>query len=244
MVEHDGVDKCAPALAVLAVSLALGAGASLLAACAAPGAKSQEKPKPEIDLAQITRWLPGTYNNIAQHDADVKAGKPPHEALEVVIVPIDSPLMGEHAFYLQEMAADDPRRVMAQQVLSFEVIDKKGHVIRESVATLVEPRRWREGYLNPELFTAMVLEDLTPMSGCDLFWKRTDAGFVGANDPLRCHSSDRMSDAAAKNELRAELRSTELWLSEQSYDESGHLVLGRADDPFYRFHKSTTHKPP
>jgi hypothetical protein len=229
------------ACAVLFSSFVFGAGAaSLLGACASG---QHSKPKPEVELAQITRWLPGTYNNIAQHDADVKAGKPPHEALEIVIVPVDSPIMGAHTFYLQEMAADDPRRVMVQQVLSFEVTDKKGEIIRESVATLVEPRRWREGYLNPELFTSMVLEDLTPMSGCDLFWKRTDAGFAGANDPLRCHASDRMSQAAARNELRAELKSTELSLSEQSYDESGALILGRTDDPFYRFHKGTANKP-
>src|SRR5580704_3369726 len=223
--------ECARALVCLI--LVCGAG-GLLTGCAAGG---QKAPKPDVDLAQLTRWLPGTYNNNAQHDADVKAGKTPHEALTVVIVPIDSPIMGEHVFYLQEMAADDPRRVMRQQVLSFAVSDKKGEVIRESVATLVEPRRWREGYLNPELFAAMVQEDLTPMSGCDLFWKRTAAGFAGANDPRRCHSSDRMSDAAALNQLRAELTSIELSFAEQSYDDSGALVLGRTDDPFYRFHK-------
>jgi hypothetical protein len=240
MDENTEVARLSRKLASLCANLVLGAAvASLMCACAAGGQK--KKAQPEVELAQITRWLPGTYNNMAQHEADVKAGRPPHEALEIVIVPIDSPIMGAHAFYLQEMAADDPRRVMVQQVLSFEVTDKKGQ-IRESVATLVEPRRWREGYLTPELLTAMVTEDLSPMSGCDLFWKRTDAGFVGANDPLRCHSSDRTSDAAARNELRAELKSTELSLSEQSFDESGALVLGRTDEPFYRFHKSTAAK--
>jgi hypothetical protein len=52
-----------------------------------------------------------------------------------------------------------------------------------------------------------------------------------------------MSDAAARNELRAELKSTELSLSEQSFDENGVLILGRVDDPFYRFHKGAAHKP-
>jgi hypothetical protein len=229
------------ARALVWLILACGAGAgSLLAGCAAGG---QKAPKPDVELAQLTHWLPGTYNNTAQHDADVKAGKPPHEALTIVIVPIDSPIMGEHVFYLQEMAADDPRRVMRQQVLSFAVSDKKGEVIRETVATLVEPRRWREGYLNPELFAAMVTEDVTPMSGCDLFWKRTATGFAGANDPRRCHSSDRMSDAAALNQVRAELTSIELSFAEQSFDENGALVLGRTDDPFYRFHKGAALKP-
>jgi hypothetical protein len=97
--------------------------------------------------------------------------------------------------------------------------------------------------LNPELFAAMVTEDLTPMSGCDLFWKRSATGFAGANDPRRCHSSDRLSDAAALNQIRAELSSIELAISEQSFDENGALVLGRTDDPFYRFHKGAALKP-
>jgi hypothetical protein len=51
-----------------------------------------------------------------------------------------------------------------------------------------------------------------------------------------------MSDAAALNQLRAELTSIELSFSEQSFDESGALVLGRTDDPFYRFHKGAALK--
>jgi hypothetical protein len=59
---------------------------------------------------------------------------------------------------------------MLQQVLTFEIANGK---IKESLATLVEPRRWRDGQLNPELFTAMVPEDIVALSGCDLFWTRS-----------------------------------------------------------------------
>jgi CpeT/CpcT family (DUF1001) len=208
----------------------------LLLACAA----SRQTKDQTLGLAQIMRWLPGTYSNVGQHEADVKAGKPPHEALAIAIVPIDSPIMGAHAFYLQEMAADDPRRVMLQQVLSFELTDRGQ--IKESVATLVEPRRWRDGHLNPELFTAMLLEDLVPMSGCDLYWVRSGEGFVGANEPLRCHAPVHAGEAAARTRFSAELSSTELALAEQSYDVNGALLQGRADDPLYRFRKGE-HKP-
>jgi hypothetical protein len=96
--------------------LGLLAAATVLAACTSVA--SEEK-KPDIQLAQIARWLPGSYNNTAQHDADVRAGKTPHEALAVTIVPVDSPIMGLHTFYFQESAADDPQRVMRQEVLTF-----------------------------------------------------------------------------------------------------------------------------
>jgi hypothetical protein len=221
---------------LLSVLLCVGAG-SVLVACAA----ARETKQQELGLAQMMRWLPGTYNNIAQHDADMKAGRRPHEALSIAIVPIDSPIMGAHAFYLQEMAADDPRRVMVQQILSFEITDKGK--IKESIATLLEPRRWRDAHLTPEVLTALVLDDVTPMSGCDLFWTSAPDGFVGANEPLRCHTASQMSEAAARTQLRAELKSTELSLSEQSYDADGTLLQGRADEPFYRLRKGAVRKP-
>jgi hypothetical protein len=219
---------------------------ALLVGCAAGIAgcvsAAHEEKKPEIQLAQISRWLPGSYNNIAQHEADVRAGKQPHEALAVTIVPIDSPIMGMHTYYLQESAADDPQRVMRQQVLTFEVNDQGK--VREQVANLVDPRRWRDSPTNPELLTALVTEDLAPLNGCDLFWQQTPPdGFVGMDDPARCHIPTHTSEIAATTQLVAELKSTELDLSEQSYDASGALLQGRHDDPLYRFHKGSAPKP-
>src|SRR5665213_1639473 len=212
----DGKCMRARPLALLGMLLCVGIAAALMAC------SSGKKTKPdELGMAQIVRWLPGTYNNSAQHDADVKAGKPPHDALAVAIVPIDSPLMGVHAFYFQEMAADDPRRVMVQEILTFEMTDKGR--IKESIASFVEPRRWRDANLNPEVLTALVPDDLTPLSGCDLFWTRSHDGFVGANEPLRCHTASQSSEAAARTDLRAELTATQLSLSVRSYDASGAL---------------------
>jgi hypothetical protein len=222
------------ATGALRVALLL-AGAAMLGACVS--AATEEK-KPDIQLAQIARWLPGTYNNSSQHDVDVRAGKTPHEALAVTIVPIDSPIMGTHTYYLQESAADDPLRIMLQEVLTFEVNDQG--LIRESVATLVDPRRWRDGPSNPELLTALVTEDLVPQNGCDLFWKRAPDGFIGMNDPARCHLPLHTAEMAASTQLVTELKSTELDLSEQSYDSNGALLQGRHDDPLYRFHKAVT----
>ncbi len=219
--------------------------AMLLAGCAAGIAScvsaAHEEKKPEIQLAQISRWLPGSYTNAGQHDADVRAGKPPHEALAITIVSIDSPIMGLHTFYLQESAADDPQRVMRQQVLTFEVNDQGR--LREQVANLVDPRRWRDGPSSPELLTALVTEDLAPLNGCDLFWQPATDGFVGIDDPARCHIPTHTNELAATTQMVAELKSTELDLSEQSYDANGALLQGRRDDPLYRFHKVSTPKP-
>src|ERR1017187_8212724 len=98
MAEHpDGkqhVHARARALALACLVLCAGAGSVLLACASSRQTKLQE-----VELAQMMRWLPGAYSNAAQHEADVTARRPPHEALAIAIVPIDSPIMGAHAFY-------------------------------------------------------------------------------------------------------------------------------------------------
>ena len=98
-------------------------------------------------------------------------------------------------------------------------------------------------YLSEAAVEKLVLDDLTPMSGCDIFWTRGPEGFVGANEPLRCHTASHASEAAARTDLRVELTATELSLSERSYDANGALMQGRADEPFFRLRKGALHKP-
>jgi hypothetical protein len=86
-------------------------------------------------------------------------------------------------YYAQEAAADDPRRVFSQKMYSFTVDDKRGIV--ETLYALAEPLRWRDGQLNKDMFTGMVMEDVQP-EACQLLWKSKDSGFVATHDPKVC----------------------------------------------------------
>jgi len=223
------MDRSCSLRRLIAVACCLIATGSLLPACAS------QKKLHETELAQLLRWLPGRYDNAAQAQADAQQGvQPPHERLALAIVALDAPMVGRDAFYVQEMAADDPRRVMSQKVLTFEVTDQG---IVESVWSLTEPRRWRDAQLSPELFRGLVLEDLGARPGCELQWKKTADRFVGVNDRARCRGAAPGADGPVHVESRVELGPEELALAELAYDASGRLVQGRQDEPFYRFRK-------
>jgi hypothetical protein len=222
----------------------------LLAGCAENKQRENEK-----DLDRMIRWLPGTYNNTAQAEADVKEGvHPPHDAVELAVVPLGSVSVGRNAFYLQEMAADDSRRVLSQKVVIFNVTDKG---IVESVATLADPLRWRDGQRQPDIFMGMTPKDLKPVDGCDLVWKRQippeqaarklskeeaekaaeQLRFVGANDPKKCEETSHVAMGLVTLELRGELTRNEFSWAELQYDANGRLISGNQADPFYRYHK-------
>ncbi len=65
----------------------------------------------EAALNELVALLPGSYDNIAQARTC-----PDHSSLRLVIAPVQAPLVGDHVFYMQEMAGDDPRRVLSQRL--------------------------------------------------------------------------------------------------------------------------------
>lgn len=200
---------------------------SLLFAGCASSSKLQEE-----QLIELLQWLPGEYDNTAQAQADREHGLPPHEELAVVIVPVYAARIGDYVFYSQEMAADDPRRVFSQRLISFDVVKGKGIV--QSLWSLTEPRRWRDAHLNPDLFKSLQPQDIELMRGCELVWTKTQDRFTAENERGTCMTT-RPGTGPGYLELRAELTAEELALSDRLYDSRGTLIYGRSDEPFYRF---------
>jgi hypothetical protein len=176
---------------------ALGCGVLLALGGCAAGDKPKEK---ESDLLVMLTMLPGRYDNSAQADLDARNNvHPAHESVVLVIIHVYTPRLGKYVYYVQESAADDPRRILSQKMYGFQLDDRRG-----IVATLYEfnePGRWRDGYLNKDLFTSVQMEDVQP-EGCALIWKKKGDGFVAAHDPKVCPDSGGAA-AAPQMELSA-----------------------------------------
>ena len=157
----------------------------MLCACMGQGGKDAHGNKPqEVDLTALLVVLPGTYDNVAQAEADARNGaRDPHDAVALTLTHVTAPRLGHYVYYAQETAADDPRRVLSQKMYSFKFDDKRG--IIETIYELVEPLRWRDGQLNKDLFSSMMTTDVQA-EGCQLFWKKKDNGFVATHDQKAC----------------------------------------------------------
>jgi hypothetical protein len=100
-------------------------------------------------LGEAVQRLPGVYERQGGEEARVLA-----------IVPIFVASLTGYRFYVQEMDAQDSRRVISQRVLSFDAA--KGGKVIQTNWSLADPTRWRTGPTNPELFKSMVQADLRP----------------------------------------------------------------------------------
>ena len=210
----------------------------------------------EADLARISRWLPGTYDNSAQVRADQARGlNPAHDAVELNVVTIDSIAVGRSAFYVQETAADDPMRVFSQRVITFSLNPKKG--IIQTVNTLIDPLRWRNGQREPDIFEGMTPRDFKPATGCEITWTREEkdedkgkklskeealkeaehSKFTGTNDSKHCEMTSHAVMGLVNMELRGQIAANEIDLAEIQYDQDGKVIPNALADPFYRFRR-------
>jgi hypothetical protein len=208
--------------------------AMAMACLALTGCASTEE-KPDVTMQELVLMYPGHYDNSAQVESDNAHGvQPPHDALTLDIVPIEAIMIGENAFYVQESITGDPKRVVGQKVVMFGVVKKD---IVQTDYSLNEPFRWRNGQLNPDLFKALMVQDVHSIKGCSLRWKRSEGHFVGANEPKTCHARAGGAGGIAQIQSRAELGPLEYSTAELAFDKPGHLAQGRHDEPFYRFRK-------
>jgi hypothetical protein len=185
--------------------------------------------KEEVFLAQLSAMLAGCYDNIAQSRRDAE-----HPGIRLMIVPVTAPLVGENVFYVQEMAADDLRRVFSQKLWVLNVIPKREQAVLTQLE-LKEPLRWRDGQNNRDLFRSMLMQDLRARSGCDLLWQRESDGFKAALQANACRTSSRATGETLKVDLKLQLNMDGLNLLEQQRDAAGVMVSGDLPDPWIRY---------
>jgi CpeT/CpcT family (DUF1001) len=200
-----------------------------LAALALAAAAFAKPKKEDIFLAQLAVMLAGSYDNIAQARRD-----PDHPGLRLMIAPVQAPLIGDNVFYVQEMAADDQRRVFSQKLWVLNVIPKREQAMLTQLE-LKEPLRWRDGHNNRDLFRSMLMQDLRARPGCDMLWQRDGEGFKAALHANACRASSRSTGETLKVELRMRVGADTLEVFEQQRDAAGVLVSGDMPDAWFRY---------
>jgi hypothetical protein len=199
----------------------------LLAACA------DQPQKREQELGELVGLVAGRYDTLLQVRTEAAQGGQRREALQLAIVPVQAPLIGDAVFYVVESVAGDPRRVTSQQLVLFEVAQGVPLLVETQLAFL-EPARWRGGDRNPELFRSLLPQDVKPLTGCEITWHKVEGGFDGTTNPTRCRAASRASGETLNVALTLTLHGDELSITEQRRDGAGVIV---EEEPTYRFRR-------
>jgi hypothetical protein len=189
-----------------------------------------ETTKREAEFDTLVGKLPGQYDNLAQAKSDASGE---HAAVALLIRPVDALPVGKIVLFVRETAAEDPRRVLAQHIWTFQ-LDKKNRLV-QSVYLFKEPQRWVHAVDDPFLMQSVLPNDLSALAGCDLIWSKSDSGFQATTKADSCKAS-----AGAEGlliEQSAELRGSDLLINEQLSGPGGSLEGSADAASSYRFQR-------
>ncbi len=196
----------------------------LLAGC------KTEASKREADFDKLIKALPGQYDNRTQASSDVSGE---HAAVALLIQPVNALTVGKIVMFVRETAANDPRRILAQHIWTFE-LDKKKQLV-QTIYLFKEPQRWVHAVDDPYVMQSVLPDDLSVLSGCNLTWSKSDFGFQASTKASECKGSSGAEGLLI--EQSAELRGTDLLLNEQLSGPGG-VLAGSADSAsWYRFER-------
>jgi len=196
----------------------------LLAGC------STEATKRQAEFDNLIQKLPGQYDNLAQAKSDASGD---HAAVALLIRPVNALTVGKIVMFVRETAADDPRRVLAQHIWTFE-LDKKNRLV-QTIYLFKEPQRWLHAAEDPYVMQSVLPDDLSVLSGCNLIWTKSDSGFQATTKAQECKAS-----AGAEGlliEQSAELRGSDLLLNEQLSGPGGSPTGSAESASSYRFQR-------
>jgi CpeT protein len=205
-----------------------------LASCQTASTITQA-PATDEDLAQLARWMTGTFSSAAQAKADPDI----YFDIRLVMVPIWTDRTDGRWLYVEQGAADSPDRPYRQRV--YRLAREDADTLRSDVFVLPgDPLQyagcWRKGTPLADIGPA----NLTQRDGCSIILFHTGPErYAGGTVGKGCRSSLRGAAYATSDVIVTPKRLVS-W--DQGWDENGSQVWGSTEGG-YIFEKTSQNPP-
>lgn len=160
--------------------------AALLAVCLSQTSFADTAANPHArDIKILTNWFEGEFDNEEQRwfEADPRS-KTPEEAkierIHTIHQRINAPEFGEHVFYVEEYASNDPANIIRQRLVIFST---DSGTIRMQQGFVKDAASWSASSGIPETISK---DDVSFLDTCDVFWKRNAGQFEGRMNDKTC----------------------------------------------------------
>lgn len=205
------------------VSLAIATTVAL-----APIAVSAQNGVLDRDFKTMMEWFPGRYDNQEQVYFEENLNAPEeerHERIHHIFFPVALENFPGETFYVQQYQNDDPSDIYRQRIYSFEP-DYDENAIRLTIYTPKNPDALIDAHLDPSKLDGLAQQDTVMRPGCEVFWKRQAAQFVGYMKEGACSFVSSRSGKRIIINDDLFLSQDEIWISDRAVDEDGAYVFG------------------
>ena len=141
------------------------------------------KPANEPDdktLQLVKQWVTGSYNNVAQAEADMAANLPPeqmHRPMYQLFAPVDAPGLDGYILFQQSSldGSEDPSMMFRPGLMQY-IHDENSSALRQRELYFKDPEAYKNLHHTPETLKNITLNDMTWDEGCDFYLTTNDAG--------------------------------------------------------------------
>lgn len=193
------------------------------------------KPEPvalDTNLARLSEWFAGEWNNYEQVSLEKEAAPaggsaPIHEHIHAVFKPVSVPAIGGSVFYARQTLDDNPERLFRLRLYRFAV-DAEREAIRLDQYSFVNEKAWKAASLDLTRLEHLRADELRFAPDCAVWFKYDAASerFVGSTDSGRCKIASERLAKAVTVEDRIELGAEQLAILSTARDDAGRLVYG------------------
>lgn len=180
------------------------------------------------DFAQLLTWFDGDFDNAEQvlfADELGYAKDAVPQRIHSTFKPVRLPAFGDHVFYVQQYADNDPKRIYRQRIYSFS-IDKAEGAIRLDIYTPKNAAALVDAHLDQTKLAALTKADVEARPGCEVFWRRNANQFTGYMKPGACRYASKQSGKTIVITDNLLLSQDEIWIADQAVDDKGVYVFG------------------
>jgi hypothetical protein len=220
----------------------------------APG-YDQGRQELEWVMERLTEWLPGAWDSYPQVWYERNVRKPSegeaHEYWHRTFARIDAPQVGEVVFYGQiNVGGRDGPMMPGSQVLYHAVIDKRLGAVNIFGQGPLDPNRFEDLHLRPELWSEVQQRDPAAIN-CDWLWRRDGSQIFGVLQgntqdkqsfgPGTCAFISKRTDAPFRADAEWVLTPEQLWLYDNNWS-GGFLFLGREDKTHIKLYRVSDYR--
>lgn len=182
------------------------------------------------DRDLLVATLAGEFDNWAQVEgAAADAGSPAPDHVHAAFAAVGLEEMAGPLMYGQMAGGGPGGEVFRQRLYTFDV-DPLVDGIVMTISRFQDEALVLDAHRHPERMLGVFVEDLAPIPGCDILWRREGDGFLGVSSGEPC-----LVVGGPQGEVqffhRMELDERSLKLHEWAVDASGAAVWGGPDEP-------------
>jgi hypothetical protein len=190
--------------------------------------KTQAEKLLDQDLRLLLQWFPGRFDNQEQVAFAKELGIPADavpEHIHSIFKPVDLPTLGQHVFYVQQYMDADPEKIYRQRFYVFSA-DYAQNAVRLDILTPKDAAAVKDAHLDAAKLARIAKEDVTSLPGCEVYWRRQGAQFIGGMKEGACRIKSQRSGRTIIVTDDLLLNADEIWIRDTAVDENGAYVYG------------------